>query len=146
MSATAGSCLRIGDVAKAAGTTTRTVRYYEELGLLRPDAARAAGEHRSYTEADVERLSHILRLKDLLGVSLEELGELVAAEDARVARKEEFRAGPPPERERVILREALADIDRQLALVERRAGELARLRSELDQRRARVCDLLGDSE
>jgi DNA-binding transcriptional MerR regulator len=146
MSATAGSCLRIGDVAKAAGTTPRTVRYYEELGLLRPDAARLAGEHRSYTEADVERLSHILRLKDLLGVSLEELGELVAAEDARLARKEEFHAGPPPERERVILREALADIDRQLALVARRSGELARLRSELDQRRARVCDLLGVNE
>jgi DNA-binding transcriptional MerR regulator len=146
MTTATGSCLRIGDVARAAGTTPRTVRYYEELGLLRPDAGRAAGEHRSYTETDVERLSHILRLKDLLGVTLDELGELVAAEDARLARKAEFRAGPPPERERVILREALADIDRQLALVDRRAGELARLRSELDERRARVCDLLGSNE
>ena len=74
--------LRIGKVAKLAGTTPRTIRYYEEIGLLPVAGGRAPGAHRSYAEADVERLTDLLRLKDLLGVSLEELKELVEAEGA----------------------------------------------------------------
>ena len=66
--------MRIGDLAKAAGTTTRTVRYYEEIGLLPRSDERVAGQHRVYTEAHLERLRELIRLKDLLGVSLDELG------------------------------------------------------------------------
>ena len=77
----ADTLLRIGDVAERVGTTTRTIRYYEEIGLLPGSADRAAGAHRAYTEADVERLALILRLKELLGVSLEDLKLLVEAED-----------------------------------------------------------------
>ena len=68
--------LRIGDVAKLAGTTPRTIRYYEEIGLLPAAGDREPGVHRTYDAADVERLTELLRLKDLLGVSLEELKEL----------------------------------------------------------------------
>ena len=77
--------LRIGDVAKLAGTTPRTIRYYEELGLLPQAPARVSGQHRLYTESEVERLREVMRLKDLLGVSLEQLKTLLAAEDARAA-------------------------------------------------------------
>ncbi len=59
--------LRIGDVAKLAGTTPRTIRYYEEIGLLPAASAREPGAHRTYAEEDVERLTDLLRLKDLLG-------------------------------------------------------------------------------
>ena len=55
--ATAAGALRIGELAQRTGTTPRTIRYYEELGLLasaRP--SRDAGRHRAYTEADVERV------------------------------------------------------------------------------------------
>ena len=69
--------LRIGDVAKLAGTTPRTIRYYEEIGLLPAAGDREPGAHRTYEEGDVERLTELLRLKDLLGISLEELKELV---------------------------------------------------------------------
>ncbi len=74
--------LRIGEVAKLAGTTPRTIRYYEEIGLLPAAGGREPGAHRTYAEADVERLTDLLRLKDLLGVSLEDLKELVEAEGA----------------------------------------------------------------
>ncbi|HEY4779089.1 MAG TPA: MerR family transcriptional regulator [Solirubrobacterales bacterium] len=74
--------LRIGEVAKLAGTTPRTIRYYEEIGLLPTAGGREPGAHRTYAGADVERLTDLLRLKDLLGVSLEELKELVEAEGA----------------------------------------------------------------
>src|SRR4051795_6829078 len=77
--------LRIGDVAREVGTTTRTIRYYEEIGLLPHAEGREAGAHRLYTRGDVDRLRDVLQLKDLLGVSLDELKTLVEAEDARAA-------------------------------------------------------------
>ena len=74
--------LRIGELAERVGTTARTIRYYEEIGLLGGEEDRDHGRHRSFTEDDVERLEHILRLRDLLGLSLEDLQRVVEAEDA----------------------------------------------------------------
>lgn len=136
---TATRDLRIGDVARLAGTTPRTIRYYEELGLLPSVAARVSGQHRLYTPADVERLREVMRLKDLLGVSLEELGRLVDAEDARALLRREWHEGDPaPERRREILTESLGHLDEQLALVRRRREELESLTTELEARRRGV--------
>ena len=87
--------LRIGEVAERLGTTPRTIRYYEEIGLLGSPGAteREAGRHRTYEEADVERLSDALRFKQLLGLSLEELKALLEAEEARAALRTEWRSG-----------------------------------------------------
>ena len=52
------SAYRIGEVAQRVGVTTRTIRYYEELGLLGGDAGRPKGAHRLYIEADVTRLPY----------------------------------------------------------------------------------------
>ena len=90
--------LRIGEVAERTGTTPRTIRYYEEIGLLPAAHERAPGSHRLYDEADVLRLEEVLRLKQLLGVSLDELSELVAAETARAELRSEWHsheASPP---------------------------------------------------
>jgi MerR family transcriptional regulator, repressor of the yfmOP operon len=131
--------LRIGDVAKLAGTTPRTIRYYEEIGLL-PDApGRPSGGHRLYTRAEVERLREVMRMKKLLGVTLQELKDLLTAEEARAAVRAELRRDDVhPERRRELLEEALGHIDRQLVLVEHRATELTKLREELCQTRKRV--------
>jgi DNA-binding transcriptional MerR regulator len=137
--------MRIGDLAKAAGTTARTVRYYEEIGLLPRAGERVAGKHRLYTEADLERMRELLRLRDLLGVTLDELKELVEAEDARAALRSEFRASGDPGRRRDILGEALPLLDRQLALIRRRRRELERLEEELTARRRRIRRRLSDS-
>ena len=77
--------LRIGEVAERVGVTTRTIRYYEERGLLGRESQREKGAHRLYGEADVVRLQELIRLRDLLGLSLEELVEL--AEAGRRARR-----------------------------------------------------------
>ena len=135
--------LRIGDVAARVGTTTRTIRYYEEIGLLPGGEARRAGAHRLYGEEDVERLRELLRLKGLLGLSLDELREIAAGEAARAARRAEWEAGVDPERRSELLGEALAHVERQLALVERRRAELDELAGELVERRDRVQRLLG---
>jgi MerR family transcriptional regulator, repressor of the yfmOP operon len=131
--------LRIGQVAELTGTTPRTIRYYEEIGLLPAASGREPGSHRLYAETDVERLQELLSLKDLLGVSLEELRALAAAESARDSLREEWQSGvEDPERRREILQEALGHIDRQLELIRRRRTELERLDAELTAKRRRA--------
>lgn len=139
--------LRIGEVAKLAGTTPRTIRYYEEIGLLPVAGGRQPGTHRTYAEADVERLTELLRLKDLLGLSLEELKELVEAEGARAELRREWQGGvEDPVRRRQILEQSLTYIARQLDLVRRRRDEIAKLENELTARRKRVKALLREAE
>ncbi|HEY7935424.1 MAG TPA: MerR family transcriptional regulator [Solirubrobacteraceae bacterium] len=131
--------LRIGDVARLAGTTPRTIRYYEEIGLLPEAPARPSGQHRTYSQAEVERLLEVMRLKNLLGVSLEELKTLLSAEEARAAVRAQLRREDiQPERRRELLQEALGHVGRQLELVQHRESELAKLREELCETRKRV--------
>jgi DNA-binding transcriptional MerR regulator len=137
--------MRIGEVAKLAGTTPRTIRYYEEIGLLPAAGGREPGAHRTYAEADVERLTELLRLKGLLGISLEELKELVEAEGARAELRREWHGGvEDPVRRREILEQSLTYTARQLELVRRRRDEIEKLEDELLQRRRRVKTLLRE--
>ena len=139
--------LRIGEVARLAGTTPRTIRYYEEIGLLPASADRASGRHRLYTEQDVERLRDTLRMKELLGVTLDELKELLEAEEARAALRDEWHSGVLDDaRRRGILVETLGHLDRQLRLVRRRRDEIAALERELASKRARARRRLSDLE
>jgi MerR family transcriptional regulator, repressor of the yfmOP operon len=132
--------MRIGALARAAGTTVRTVRYYEEIGLL-PSGGRVAGEHREYTEADVERLRELLRLKGLLGLSLDELREVMVGEEARAQRRREWHETADPAERRRILDEAIAHTDSLLELVRRRSEELETFEAELRERRQRSVHL-----
>ncbi len=138
MSATA-TALRIGEVARRVGTTPRTIRYYEEIGILAGEGGRESGRHRLYGEAEVQRLREALRLKELLGVSLDELKELMEADEARAAIRDEWRHGEPDvARRRELLEQSLGHLDRQLALVRRRRDEIAALESDLTATRRTV--------
>src|SRR6266550_5384017 len=72
----------IEQVAARTGLTKRTLRYYEEVGLL-PPTDRTEGNYRRYSEEDIQRLQRIKNLRDLLGFSLAEIRELLNAEDER---------------------------------------------------------------
>src|SRR5205085_3380924 len=111
--------LRIGEVAELTGTTPRTIRYYEEIGLLK-GAERAHGKHRVYTEGDVERVREILRLRDLLGLSLDQLSRLLEAETARAELRREYQQTEQPAKRRRILEQALGHISTQHELVRER--------------------------
>jgi MerR family transcriptional regulator, repressor of the yfmOP operon len=131
--------LRIGDVARLAGTTPRTIRYYEEIGLLPEAPARPSGRHRLYTPAEVERLREVMRLKNLLGVSLEELKTLLTAEEARAEVRAQLSRDDVQDQERLeLLQESRGHIDRQLELVRHRLAELAKLEQELCETSKRV--------
>ncbi|MGW3248801.1 MerR family transcriptional regulator [Streptomyces sp. NPDC001070] len=66
----------IGDVARATGTTVRTLRHYDEIGLLSASARTASG-HRRYTPGDVRRLYRVRALRGL-GLPLDEIGRVLA--------------------------------------------------------------------
>ncbi len=82
--------LHIGEIAERVGLSLRTVRYYEEQGLVQP-AGRTEGGFRLYTQAQVDRLLLIKQMKPL-GFTVQEMGELltayedVSADDAAVRR------------------------------------------------------------
>ena len=136
--------LRIGEVAELTGTTPRTIRYYEEIGLLPAAADRQLGKRRHYDEADVERLREIVRLRDLLGLSLDELRSLVEAEEARAALRKELFATDDVVRQGEILQEALEHIGNQLKLVRTHKRELERLERELTAKQRKVKARLRD--
>jgi len=71
---------QIGEVAERTGLSLRTIRYYEEVGLVTP-ATRSHGGFRLYSEVDVARLELIKRMKPL-DFSLEEMRELLTALDS----------------------------------------------------------------
>jgi MerR family transcriptional regulator, repressor of the yfmOP operon len=134
-----GAPLRIGDVAKQTGVTPRTIRYYEEIGLLPAPDSREPGAHRTYAPSDVERLTELIRLKNLLGVSLDGLKDLVEAEDNREALRREWHEGvDDPVRRREILESLDHHAERQLDLVRARRDEIAALEAELAERRKRI--------
>jgi DNA-binding transcriptional MerR regulator len=129
--------LRIGEIAERSGVTPRTIRYYEELGLL-PRSERELGKHRTYTESDVERVSELKRLRDLLGLSLEELGAMLVAEDSRADVRRRFAETESPEEQRALLDEALPHLELQIELVRRRVTALQELEGELVEKRKKV--------
>ncbi len=103
--------LQIGEVAERTGLSLRTVRHYEEVGLL-PAAGRSPGGFRLYTDAAVQRLLVVRQMKPL-EFTLEQMRELLEAVD-------EITAGPDAER-RAELAATLAGYQVE---VERRIGTL----------------------
>jgi DNA-binding transcriptional MerR regulator len=120
------------------GTTPRTIRYYEEIGLLPGAEDRALGKHRLYSEADVEVIKQIVRLRDLLGLSLDQLSGVLEAEAARASLRREWAATEDPETRKGILNQSLRHIDTQLELVRGRLDELKQLEQELVDKRRMV--------
>jgi DNA-binding transcriptional MerR regulator len=135
---------RIGEVADLVGTTARTIRYYEEFGLLTAPPAHEKGRHRTYDAADVRRLQELIRLRDVLGVSLEELKRLVEAEEARAVLRERWRHTAGEADRRAILEQSLGHVTAQLALVRARREALDGLESELAAKLERITALLRE--
>ncbi len=138
---------RIGELARRVGATPRAVRYYEELGLL-PGRDRSDGSHRVYGERDEARLRELLRVRELLGLSLVELREWMDAEDARARLRERWHEQPAPDEgaRAAIIRESVDHMDTQLALVRSRLSALEQLEDELSAKRRRVRSMLAEME
>lgn len=125
--------LRINEVAADTGLTTRTIRYYEEMGLLEP-AARSEGDYRLYDESDLERLQFIRGLRDDAGFSLAQIRQLLEDDAARERNRERFRTTGDPDERRALILDARERVDRQIELLEAKAARLAAM---IEEARAR---------
>jgi len=115
--------LRIQEVADEVGLTARSVRYYEELGLLKP-AARSEGDYRLYDETDVERLRFIKGLRDDAGFSLAEIAQLLEDEAARERGHAAYHATTDPAERKRILCERVVSYGRQIDTLKRKIDRL----------------------
>jgi len=97
--------MRIGEIAERIGVTTRTLRYYEEVGLVTP-TSRSTGGTRRYSEQDYARVLRIRELQALMGFNLDEIREILQAGDRMEHLRVEYRAGVSPARSVEIVREA----------------------------------------
>ena len=135
--------LRINEVATEVGLTARSIRYYEELGLLKP-AARSEGAYRLYDEDDLERLRFIRGLRDDAGFSLAEIGRLLEDEVARTRNRQRFLATTDLAERRAIMVDALARIDGQVAILRAKANRLGEMIEAAEARRRHLEEHLED--
>ncbi len=124
---------RIEQVADRLQTTKRTLRYYEEIGLL-PPSSRTEGGYRLYSEDDIARLERIQRLKDLLGFSLAEIRELLQIDDERGMVKAAFQHETDPAVKLGHLEKVERLTRQQLGVVEHKMAGLEKMRHDLLER------------
>ena len=137
--------LRIQEVAAEIGLTTRSIRYYEEIGLLEP-AARSDGDYRLYDADDLDRLRYIKGLRDDAGFSLAEIAQLLEDETARARNCARFRESDDPAERRAIVEDALARVDRQVATLRAKVGRLEAMIAEASARQTHLTAHLAEIE
>ena len=115
--------MRIGELAEGAGVTTRTLRYWEEIGLMAP-VGRQQGGQRLYSADDLRRVTRIRDLQDLLGLSLAEIRAVLDADDILDRLRRAKREGVRVERRVRLLEQAIAAND---LLVKRLDDTLSRV-------------------
>ena len=143
--APAAATHRMEDVVKRTNLTPRAIRYYEELGLLRP-SARTAGGFRLFTEADIAQLIRINELQTLLGFSLAEIRQTIQAEAMRAEVREAYAGATDPAVRLDLLDRASTLIQAQVRVIDERVGRLLKLREEHVGRLARIRDLQAQAK
>jgi len=131
------ACFQIGEVAERTGVTQRTLRFYEEKGLLKPPS-RMDGGFRLYSEDDIQRVEQIKRLQQLLGFTLADIKEMVDAQETITEIRAQYRAEAAPAQKRAQLLRAREVTERQLDLVRQKVEALTDMQSKLDERLERI--------
>ena len=132
---------QIGEAAERTSLTQRTLRYYEEKGLLKTPS-RMDGGFRLYSTSDLERLERIRELKELLGFSLADIKEMLDAEDVRLQIKAEWNRDADADEKAARLRVSREVTLQQLALLDEKMEKMAAMRQELAERIEKYDQLL----
>ena len=129
------ACLQIGEVAERTGVTQRTLRFYEEKGLLKPPS-RLEGGFRLYSEDDIRRVEQIKRLQTLLGFTLADIKEMVDAEEVKMQLRAEYRREGEISDRRAKIAKAIEVTERQVAVIDQKLGALHDMKDHLEQKLA----------
>ncbi|MDO8614842.1 MAG: MerR family transcriptional regulator [Dehalococcoidia bacterium] len=125
--------LQIGEVAERTGVTQRTLRFYEEKGLLKPPS-RMDGGFRLYSEDDVKRVKQIRRLQDLLGISLADIKDMVDAGEILRELKAQYRPEAGIAEKKRQLERAIEVVHAQYAIVKQKTEQMAEMKAQLEER------------
>jgi len=131
------SLYKIDDVAKACGLTKRTIRYYEEIGVM-PSPQRTDGGTRLYSQDDIDYLKKVVRAKEVLGFSLQELHAYVATADALNEQRFDYQQTTEVKERIDKLTRMEATLDGQLQLLEQKLQSIHAVQQELEELRERV--------
>ncbi len=137
------SFMQIGEVSERTGLTQRTLRFYEEKGLL-DSPSRLEGGFRLYSEDDVQRIEHIIQLKNLLGFSLAEIKQMVDAESELDEIKAVLRQESLVSTKLARAQEALGVIEQQASLIEQKIEQLHQMRAKWQRRLERYRELYSE--
>ncbi|HLG69078.1 MAG TPA: MerR family transcriptional regulator [Chloroflexota bacterium] len=129
--------LQIGEAANRAGLTQRTLRYYEELGLLKP-ASRMEGGFRLYSAEDIDRIEYIKNLRDVLGFTLAEIKDMIEFEDVRSQLKSELHNAENREQRHSQLVRLKEVAQRQMRIVNEKRQRLKEMRTGIQARIDRI--------
>jgi MerR family transcriptional regulator, repressor of the yfmOP operon len=143
-----GGAMRIGEAAQACGVTTRTLRYWQEIGLLTP-SGRHEGGGRLYSQAEVDRAARIKELQELLGFSLSEIRAVLNTEDVLDRLRSAYRQSARPEVLQQLLADAIETNDQLLARLDDSLARIKAFREERAQKakrlRARARELAAEA-
>ena len=127
--------LQIGEVAERTGVTQRTLRFYEERGLLKPPS-RLDGGFRLYSEDDVRRVEQIKRLQSLLGFTLAEIKEMVEANEVKMQIRATYRKDAAVSERRAKLLKAKEVTEGQVAVIKQKLAALQEMNGHLEEKLA----------
>ncbi len=137
--------LQIGEVADRTGVTQRTLRFYEERGLLKPPT-RMDGGFRLYSEDDVARVTQIRRLQDLLGLTLAEIKDMVEAEEVKEELRATYRPNAPLDERINRVTKRVQVTSRQVEIVNTKLAAMCEMQKDLGEKLVRAQALLKDLE
>ncbi|MDQ7094042.1 MerR family transcriptional regulator [Desulfosporosinus sp. PR] len=136
--------LKIDDVANQSGLSKRTIRYYEEIGVL-PSPERSEGGTRLYRQEHVEFLKRITISKEVLGFTLQELQHFLSLRETLESQKAEYKKVSDPKEQKEKLQEILAITENQLEMIEQKILKILSIQTELvalrERARARIKEI-----
>ena len=135
--------LGISRAAAECGVSERALRYYQEIGLLKP-TGQTPGGMRRYAPADLARVRRIRDLQSLLGFDLDEIRIILESDDRLEAIREQYRAASGSARKRELLRQALGVRDELVRTIDAKLTALREFRAEVETSRARVSQMLEE--
>ncbi|WP_261557963.1 MerR family transcriptional regulator [Frankia tisae] len=127
----------IGQAAQKLGVSVRSLRYYQEVGLITP-SGRTSGGNRLYADSDLARVRRIRELQTLLGFNLDEIRTILVYEDRLAQVRVEFHAASDDGDRLRLLSEGETAYRKLRAEIDEKISRLAAFRDEIDERLERM--------
>ncbi len=142
-SVTESKLLRIGEAANLANVSERTIRYYEEIGLIKPNSYTDGGCRR-YTPDSVEQIIHIRELQELTSLNLDDIKSILDQEELINSLKKAWKTTDSDNSRKIILREASNSLAKLNLLLATKIDRLSAYKQEIAERQNLVEQMLSE--